>query len=301
MTEAKGNASHSDWKGYVEISIQVPASFEEDISNFLIEKVEGGQSLVLEEIGDDIIIKLYAGSTCAAVPEVRKIKSFLDDSHAVPNDEIDSRIMIRTIEEIDWVEQYQKMFEPVEVGNIVVKSVWSTTEFPGKTVIKLEPKMAFGTGKHETTKLCISAIMNCVKPGDTMVDLGTGSGILAILAAKLGAVEVLGLDIDIAAVENARENAGINHLDDRITIRYGSMQKVKNKKYYDLMVSNLIRDGIIELFDNFERAVKTGGVMILSGILTDQIEEMNTFFERRGYKDFDITTLNEWVCYVIRT
>lgn len=300
MTKAKGNASRGARKRYVEISIRVPASFEEELSNFLIEKVEGGRSVVLEEVDDDIVFKFYSGSESAAMPEVVKIKSFLDDSGVVAAAEIEKRIRIRNIKEIDWVEQYQKLFEPVEIDDVVVKSVWSTDEFPGKTVIKLEPKMAFGTGKHETTRLCISALRKYVKSGDKMVDLGTGSGILSILAAKLGAAEILALDIDIAAVENARENVAINGLDDIITIRYGSMQKVTNENYYDLVVSNLIRDGIIELFDRFEASAKPGGIIILSGILTNQIDEMSAFFKRRGYSDVDITTLNEWACYVMR-
>ncbi len=300
MTQSKGNSSRGTRKRYVEISIRVPASFEEELSNFLIDKVEGGRSVVLEEVDDDIIFKFYAGSESVAMPEVAKVKSFLDDSGVVPAGEIDERIRIRNIKEIDWVEQYQKLFEPVEVDDVVVKSVWSADEFPGKTVIKLEPKMAFGTGKHETTRLCMSAVRQCVKSGDKMVDLGTGSGILSILAAKLGAIEILGLDIDIAAVENARENVVINGLEDVITIRYGSMQKVTNENYYDLVVSNLIRDGIIELFDRFEASAKPGGTIILSGVLTNQIDEMSDFFRRRGYSDFDITTLNEWVCYVMR-
>jgi ribosomal protein L11 methyltransferase len=167
-------------------------------------------------------------------------------------------------------------------------------------VIAIEPKMAFGTGKHETTKLCIDAVMRNIKAGDTMLDLGTGSGILSIVAAKLGAVDILGIDIDAASIDNANDNIEHNDVSDIITVKQGSMELVEESNHYDVVVSNLIRDGIFELFDDFVRAGKPGGVLILSGILTNQIEEMSDFFKTKGYPTFDITTMNEWACYEMR-
>lgn len=287
-------------KGYIEIGVTVPKKLEEELADFLIENITGGSGLVLEDQDDDIVIRLYIPANGTTEREIERIKDFLAKSGNITTESIDSRITSKRIDEIDWVSEYRKKFEPVTIGDVVVRSAWSEEEFPGKLVISIEPKMAFGTGKHETTQLCIEAVGRAVKDGDTVLDLGTGSGILAILAAKLGAVEILGLDINTAAVENARENAALNAVDDVITIEFGSMHRVESRNHYDVVVSNLIRDGIFELFDDFVRAARPGGLMILSGILSNQINEMKRFFERKGYSDFEITTKNEWVCYTMR-
>jgi len=298
-SDSKGEAVENQNRKYHEISIRIPSQHEELLSNYLILNVEGGNGLVMEDLDEEQEIRFYTQSEDSAKREIGKIKSFLEDSAALNAADIDNRISIRTVNEIDWVEQYQKMFEPVEVGEVVVKSVWSSDDFPGKTVIRLEPKMAFGTGKHETTQLCIDAIQRTVKENDTILDLGTGSGILSILAAKIGASEAFGLDIDIAAVENARENIELNHVADVVSIDYGSMSKVSRGRMYDVIISNLIREGIIELMADFVQHLEPGGTMILSGILTDQIDEMDRFFGRFDVEKLELLTMNEWACYIL--
>jgi ribosomal protein L11 methyltransferase len=289
-----------DEKGYTEISILVPKVIEDALADFLIENITGGNGLVLEDRKDDVLVRLYLPAERSTEREEKRIREFLVDSRTVEPSDIDNRLSLRHIREIDWATEYRKKFEPVEIGDIIIKSVWSDEEFPGKLVIRLEPKMAFGTGKHETTQLCIDAVSGTVKSGDSVLDLGTGSGILAILAAKLGASEVFGLDLDSGAVENARENMRLNNVDDRVVVAYGSMQSVKVGDFYDVVVSNLIRDGIYELFDDFVRVAKPGGTMILSGILTNQIDEMSRFFDRKGHCEFEITSKNEWACYTMK-
>ncbi len=294
------SADLNDGCTFIEISVTAPKQAEEGLADFLIDNVAGGSGLVLEDQGSDVVIRLYVPGSRDAEIEIGKIRRFLIESDAVDAESAAGRIRSRRIREIDWILQYQRSFEPVEIGDVIIKSVWSDDDIPERLVISLEPKMAFGTGKHETTQLCVHAVRSAVTGGETVLDLGTGSGILAILAARLGASYVLGLDIDSAAVDNARENIKLNHVDDRVTIEFGSMQKVLERDYFDIVVSNLIRDGIFELFDDFLRVAKPGGLMILSGILIDQIEQMNRFFEHRGYHDFNITTKNEWACYSMR-
>jgi ribosomal protein L11 methyltransferase len=296
-SDPKPNVSTDPSKACVEVSVTAPKTIEEELADFLIDNVVGGSGLILEDRNADVLIRFYVPCDGDAQLEPGKISRFLAQSGAVEVQSIPGRITSKRIREIEWVREYQRSFEPVEVGDVVIKSIWSENDPVDRIVIALEPKMAFGTGKHETTQLCVYAVRNAVKGGEIVLDLGTGSGILAILAAKLGAANVLGLDLNSAAVENARENIKRNEVNGRVTIEYGSMQKVKKRDHYDIVISNLIRDGIFELFDDFVRAAKPGGIMILSGILTDQIEEMNRFFERRGYADFEITTKNEWACY----
>ena len=297
-SEATIDTTHGT--GYIEIGVTVSRKLEEELADYLIESITGGSGLVLEDQDEDVVIRFYIPADGTAEREIERVGSFLVAKGEITAESIDSRITSKWVSEIDWVTEYRKKFEPVEVGDVVVRSAWSKDELPGKLVITIEPKMAFGTGRHETTQLCIEAVRHSVKDGDTVLDLGTGSGVLAILAAKLGAVEVLGLDINTAAIENARENVTLNDVDDAITIEFGSMQRAESRNHYDVVVSNLIRDGIFEFFDDFVRAARPGGLLILSGILTKQIDEMNRFFERKGYSDFEITTKNEWVCYTMR-
>ncbi len=286
--------------GYIEITVTVPKESEEPVCNFLIDHISGGNGLILEDVGEDISIRLYVDAEQDSDTEINKISRFISDSGLMSSGDSESRISSKRIKNLDWIEVYKNTFEPVTVGDVVVKAVWTPDEFPGKLVITIEPKMAFGTGKHETTQLCIAAVRANVTAGDRVLDLGTGSGILAILAARLGASEIYGLDIDPYFRENAIENAELNHVGEIITFERGSMEKVDRTDYYDVVISNLIKEGIVELFDSFVAACKPGGMLILSGIRTDQIDDMNAFFAEKGFVDCEITTLNEWACYVIK-
>jgi len=287
--------------GYTEISVEILTDYSETVADFLIDNITGGNGLVLEEEEDKTVIRLYISADKDARAEIARIEKYLDGSDACMTGQTKDAVSSRHIKEIDWVNDYQKKFVPVTVGDVVVRSIWSEDIFPNKIVITIEPRMAFGTGKHETTQLCLAAVRKTIKTDDRVLDFGTGSGILAILAARLGAVEVLGLDTDVSAVENSSENIVINGVADTITIEHGSMEKVTKTDYYDVVISNLIKEGIIELFDDFIRAAKPGGNLILSGILTNQIPDMDSFFRNKGYSDFDVTTLNDWACYEIRS
>jgi len=290
-------------EGHVEVTLCVPKDTEEVVANFLIDHITGGNGLVLEDDEDDednVIIRLYVKSRLTADSEISRIKTFLTNEQIATAQSVDGIIKSKHIKEIDWVAEYQRKFESVEIDDVVIKSHWCEKDYPGKLVITLDPKMAFGTGRHETTKLCVRAIVKTVRQGNRILDLGTGSAILAILAAKLGASEILGLDIDPGSIENALENILLNKVADRVTVVHGSMDLVVESNYYDIVVSNLIKDGIIQLFDDYIKAVKPGGLLILSGILTDQVESMCDFFSGKGCPDADITTMGEWACFVIR-
>jgi len=295
------NSATSPKKSFLEVSIEAPSESVDSIADFLIENITGGNGIVLEDNDDSTIIKLYLRSDRDPENQLIRIRDFLAESWSLPGEDNARSVTTKEIDEIDWVQEYQRKFEPVTVDDIVVKSSWSDEVYPGKLVLTIEPKMAFGTGKHETTQLCIAAVRNCVHGGENILDLGTGSGVLAILAVKLGADHVFGLDIDPNAVENAAENALLNEVADKIDVAEGSMDKIEGTDIYDMVISNLIMEGIVELFDDFHRVLKPGGKMILSGILTQQVEELNEFLSQRNIKDYRITTLNEWACYELKS
>jgi len=285
-------------QGYYEISIVVPPEHEEKLSDFIIEQIAFG--LVTEELDDAVKIICYIPLDNNPQNKIDKIKQHLTRLNILSEKTGDEKIGIKKKKDIDWITQYQKEFKPVFLDDLVIKTPWDENDYSGKRIITIEPKMAFGTGKHETTKLSLEAVKREVRPGMKILDLGTGSGILSIYAAMLGAEELLGLDIDPEAIPNALDNARINNVDQRFSARAGSMEQVNVKHYYDMVISNLIREGIIELFDRFVEVLKPGGVMILSGILDEQNEEMQNLFKGRVSADIEILRLNEWLCYILR-
>jgi ribosomal protein L11 methyltransferase len=286
--------------GYLQVSIIIPSSHEELLSNFIIEEVANG--LVTEDLDDDTKIICYIPIDNGPYDKLDAIKRFIIDRKMLSINQLENKFKSKTIKDIDWIIQYQKEFKSAVIDDLVIKTPWDETSYSDKKVITIMPKMAFGTGKHETTQLCIQAVKSEVKPGMKILDLGTGSGILSIYAAMLGATEILGVDNDPDAIPNAIENAALNNIsEDVYTARTGSMEQVTQVKYYDMVISNLIKEGILELFDRFVEVLKPGGTIILSGLLVDQKNEMTEYFENKISSDMDIIQLNEWLCYILRT
>lgn len=289
---------NSTEEGYLEISIIVSPETEEILSNFIIEEIAFG--LVTEDVDSQVKIICYVPLSSDPEDKVQKIKKYISIMKILPEDQIEKNLSTRKIKAIDWISEYQKGFKPVIIDDLVIKTPWDKNEYPGKRIITIEPKMAFGTGKHETTQLCLRAIKQEIEPSVKILDLGTGSGILSIFSAMLGAAEILGLDIDPEAVPNATENALINGVNNVFTASHGSMEQVQVKQYYDIVISNLIFEGIVKLFDRFVEVTKPGGKVILSGILDSQEKQMTEFIKSRFSADIEIMRENEWLCYILR-
>lgn len=275
----------------------IPRDQEELVTNFIIEEIAFG--LVTEDVYDDIRVIFYVPSADNATTKIDKLKKYLDIM-SIPAPVDGFSFKYTEIKEIDWIKQYQREFKSVDLDYLVIKTPWDKGEYGDKKVITIEPKMAFGTGKHETTRLCLAALKDEVREGMTVLDLGTGSGILSIYALMLGANSAFGLDIDPEAVPNAVENAQINGVADRFSAEHGSMDKISGENIYDMVISNLIYDGIVELFDDFKRVLKPDGTMILSGILAEQRKDLSEYIEKRVSADINIMQLNEWLCYILR-
>jgi len=211
---------------YLEISVKCLPKDEDIVTGFITATLS--QGLVTEVDNDDYIVKFYLPAEDSSREKVEDLGRHLVKTGLVLPESLDQMISVRPIDEIDWIESYQKSFRPVVVDDFVIKSTWDKTDYPGKTEIVIEPKMAFGTGHHETTQLCMRQLVADLKPGDKLLDLGCGSGILSIQAAKLGASECYGLDIDLVAIENAKENIAINGVEKIVNIEFGSMERVRN-------------------------------------------------------------------------
>jgi ribosomal protein L11 methyltransferase len=187
----------------------------------------------------------------------------------------------REIDEEDWANGWKEHFYPLQVGDIVVKPTWRDWQtMPGQVVVELDPGMAFGTGLHPTTQLMLRALQKRVRAEMSVLDLGTGSGILAIAAALLGA-RVTGLDVDRVAVEVARANVEANGQSDRIAVQAGSIEAVEGQRY-DLILANIIASVLTDLAGSLANSLAPDGELLASGIVEDRAQQVRDAFEGAG-------------------
>ncbi|MCA8062511.1 50S ribosomal protein L11 methyltransferase [Burkholderia sp. AU38729] len=198
---------------------------------------------------------------------------------------------VREVEEQDWVRLTQSQFEPIPIGErIWVVPSWHDAPDPDALILELDPGLAFGTGSHPTTRLCMEWLEQSVKPGQSVLDYGCGSGILAILAKKCGANPVIGIDIDPQAVESARQNSERN----RAEVTYGLPDACPDGEF-DVVVANILSNPLKLMASMLASKVKPGGRIALSGVLARQADEVAAVYAR--YVDISVWREHEgWVC-----
>lgn len=205
----------------------------------------------------------------------------------------------RIVDEQDWAEAWKVHYHPVQIGKrLFIRPLWIDLELPpGAVEVALDPGMAFGTGTHPTTQLCLEALEEHVQHGMRILDLGTGSAILAIAAAKLGALEVLALDIDPVAVAVAKKNATENGVRDKITVQEGSLETViTSARHFDLIVVNILARVIVQMCDqHLGDTVRPGGLGIFSGIIVEQADEVEVALRSTGLTPLRRRVQGDWV------
>lgn len=214
----------------------------------------------------------------------------------------------KPIAETDWSEAWKANFKPIRIGRrLIIVPVWlaaatGVAAARGEVPILLDPGMAFGTGTHPTTQLCLAAVERHLKPGQAVIDLGTGSGILAIAAAKLGSSRVLAYDIDPEAVRVAGENAALNGVAGHVQVALGSLAELRAAgARAPLVLANILARVIVKLFDEgLADLVEPGGLLILSGILDTQAYEVRAALERHGLTLAAQEHLDDWAAIIAR-
>lgn len=218
-------------------------------------------------------------------------------------------ISLSETEDKDWINNWKTFFKPFRAAdNIVIKPTWETyeKEQDSDILIEIDPGIAFGTGSHETTKLCIQALSRYTKAGDSILDVGCGSGILSIAALKLGATHATAIDIDEVAVKVAAENMAVNHIPaSQYTLYSGDLitntfLKVKAGTGHDIIVANILADVIVPLTGVVRPHLKKGGLYITSGIINTKEEEVRNALEENGFEIIGVEHMKEWCCFIAR-
>lgn len=235
-------------------------------------------------------VHMYISCEDNPLEAVSKISEMLKEAN------IDFQVDSLDCNDEDWLNNWKQYFQPSPVGEkLLIRPTWRKNFDPkDRIVINLDPGLAFGTGTHETTRLCLEVLEKIVKEDTTVLDVGCGSGILGIASLLLGGKSAVGVDIDPMAVKTAKENAVLNSVEDRFTAIEGKFtEKVSGK--FDIVVANIVADAIIFLSQGVKAFMKEDSVYIMSGIIDTRVEEVI----EEVSKNFEITQklfLNGWYC-----
>jgi ribosomal protein L11 methyltransferase len=279
---------------WFQVSLNIPPAFEDTISGFLfrlgslgIETEEGETS--------NRLIAFFSGSMNrnGVVADFRSLLARLWAEGELESC-LDLNISLDEVPDEDWSNAWREHFKPVyPTPTLVICPPWNPVTPPvDGSCILIEPKMAFGTGHHETTSLALNILESVLSPGDTVLDAGTGSGILAIAAVKWGASRATGIDIDAQATECARENVELNGSTGRISLFTGSVDQ--GREEYDVVVANMISGVLMPLLPSLDSHTKASGSLVLSGLLK---EEERTFLEsilEAGLETVDVKHDGDW-------
>jgi ribosomal protein L11 methyltransferase len=306
---------------WIEIKIKTTTEAIEAVANIFYDVgvagvvIEDPNDLIFKEkeqgnwdyIDESIFNREYEGAIVKAyIPEgedlLDKIEFIKENIERIPLYDLDKgsgEITTSEIYEEDWSNAWKKYYKPKKIGEkIVIKPSWEHYEATSEeTIIELDPGMAFGTGTHETTMMCIQNLEKYVRTGSTVFDIGCGSGILSIVAAKLGASKVIGVDIGKVAIKVSQKNVVNNKVENKVEIKQGNLMEAIEEQA-DIIVSNIVADVIIELIPDIVRSIKKDGVFIASGIIIEKINSVTNALESNQMRVVNIDKKGEWAAIV---
>jgi len=279
------------WK---EIHIQIDSRFHDPLCSFLFDLGTSGIEILDGEI------KAYFKKSGLDPLLIQKIENYIKGMEKGLNIPIPFKIKSLKVEEERWEDRWKEFFRPQKVSNsLTIIPAWEDIgDINTEYIIRIDPGIAFGTGMHPTTQMCLKA-MEIYRPSFSwrMLDVGTGSGILAIYAAYLGADSIVAIDIDQEALKVAKRNLCINGVKDRVNLICGSTDSIRSK--YDMICANLDTRSLIGLCADFKEKINGRGFLILSGILKVELKDLYSRFNLKGFKCRDIICMDEWASIVL--
>ncbi len=250
---------------------------------------------------EGVVIKAYLPNTDNLYETVDEIKQNISKLTEFQIDIGENKVTLSDVKEEDWATSWKKYYHPVKVSDrFTIVPTWEDyTPENDELIIELDPGMAFGTGTHPTTVMCIQALEKKVKKGDSIVDVGTGSGVLSIAAALLEAKEVKALDLDAVAVEAARQNISLNHVDEIVMVEQNDLLNGITEQA-DIIVANILAEVIISFSDDAARAVKKGGYFIASGIIEQKTDVVKAALQKAGFTVEETIRMEDWAAFIAR-
>ncbi|WP_078552767.1 50S ribosomal protein L11 methyltransferase [Bacillus alkalicellulosilyticus] len=251
---------------------------------------------------EGVIVKAYFPVNDALAALIEEMKASITALGDLDIELGHNKVLVHEVAEEEWATAWKKYYKPVRVSNtITISPTWEeyTPSSEDECVIELDPGMAFGTGTHPTTVLCIQAIEKMITPGDSAIDVGTGSGVLSIAAAKLGAKDVLALDLDEVAVESAKINTELNKVDRQVTVKQNNLLEGIDGEY-DFIVANILAEIIVRFVQDAARVLKPNGVFITSGIISRKKDEVKDSLLSHGFTIEEIVEMEDWVAIIAK-
>jgi ribosomal protein L11 methyltransferase len=308
---------------WTEISILSTNEAVEAISNILHEA--GASGVVIEDSGEltkeridqfgeiyalnpsdfpenGVVIKAYLSATSFLAETVEEIKLAIANLVNYDINIGENLVSISEVNEEDWATAWKQYYHPVKISErFTIVPTWEdyTPVSTDELIIELDPGMAFGTGTHPTTVMCLQALEKVVKDSDSVVDVGTGSGVLSIGAALLGAKQVHALDLDLVAVTAAKENIELNKVDQIVEVFHGNLLDTV-KEPADVVVANILAEIIMTFTDDAFSIVKPGGLFVTSGIIGAKKEDVKQALIDSGFEIQEILMMEDWVAIIAK-
>ncbi len=297
---------------WLEIACRVPTPLVDQVADELVVLTGSGvcidnqtlDTFSLDTVSEPpiVTIKAYLPDETSARETVAAIQKLLDDLVPADRHGAHSVAVVTPVHQEDWANSWKEHFKPTRVGErLIVAPTWEPyAAEPGDLVIRLDPGMAFGTGTHATTRLCLQALEQILAscPAANTLDVGCGSGILAIAAALLGSGPVIAIDIDPVAAEVTTENARLNGVEERIAASITPLQLVSGR--FDIVVANILAEDLARMAGELVAKVAGNGWLVLSGILNEKESVVTSAFDRLFPAPATVTRDGDWCCLVYR-
>lgn len=251
---------------------------------------------LLEKNREEVLIHIYIKPEVSPV----EVKAFIDERLNTAGINHQTELVLK--EEDEWLNNWRQYYQPIEVGeNLLIQPVFrDEVKDTDRTVIKIEPGLAFGTGNHESTRLCLESVEKYTKKGMRVLDVGCGSGILGIASVLLGAEEAYGVDIDETAVRIANENAELNEVVGKFTAECGDLTE-HTKGKFNLVLANIVADVIISLTENIKTYMAEDATFVMSGIIDTREQDVLAALDKNSFDIIERKPENGWVCLVAKS